>query len=459
MDTEDTLSGWLDDAVEETANHLALLGLLAETSRVLGADLELPNLLVKLMALAEKMLGAEASSVMLLDESRATLRWEVAEGDATAGMLREMTLAVGEGIGGTVAATGESIIVTDAQHDPRVARRVDAATGFRTRSIVCVPLRFRGTITGVIQVLNKRVGTFSIRDREVLELIAAEAGVAIENARVYATLEERVRQRTAELTEANQRLTETLRELRQTQARLVQSEKMAALGTLVAGVAHEINTPLGAITSNVDVVVRGLGKLAPSVAPDRAPALRALDELLRTTAEACQRISAIVKNLKNFARLDEAEWKHADLREGMDSTLALVEHLHRGRIEIVREYGAVRLVACHPGQLNQVFMNLLVNAIQAIAERGTIRVRIVEDAAHVQIDVADTGSGIAAANLARIFDPGFTTKGVGVGTGLGLAICHQIVTAHDGTISVSSQPGVGSTFSVRIPLAGRPVTP
>jgi len=244
-------------------------------------------------------------------------------------------------------------------------------------------------------------------------------------------------------------------ELRRTQARLVQSEKMAALGTLVAGVAHEINTPLGAITSNVDVVLRGLGKLAPDVAPPRAEALRTLDELLQTTAHACQRISAIVKNLKNFARLDEAEYKHADLREGMDSTLALVEHLHRGRIEIVREYGAVRPVVCHPGQLNQVFMNLLVNAIQAIADRGTIRVRIVEEAAHVQIDVIDTGSGIAAANLPRIFDPGFTTKGVGVGTGLGLAICHQIVTAHAGTISVSSLPGAGSTFSVRIPLAGR----
>ena len=452
MDADDTLSGWLDDAVEETANHLALLGLLAETSRVLGADLELPTLLVKLMALAEKMLGAEASSVMLLDESRTTLRWEVAEGDVTAGALREMRLAVGEGIGGTVAATGESIIVTDAQHDPRVARRVDAATGFRTRSIVCVPLRFRGTVIGVIQVLNKRVGTFSIRDREVLELIAAEAGVAIENARVYTTLEERVRQRTAELTAANLRLTETLTELRQTQARLVQSEKMAALGTLVAGVAHEINTPLGAITSNVDVVLRGLGKLAGG-SPPRPEALRMLDELLRTTAQACQRISAIVKNLKNFARLDEAEYKHADLREGMDSTLALVEHLHRGRIEIVREYGAIPPIACHPGQLNQVFMNLLVNAIQAIAERGTIRVRIVEDAGHVRVDVEDTGSGIAPAHLARIFDPGFTTKGVGVGTGLGLAICHQIVTAHAGTIDVTSQPGAGSTFSVRIPLA------
>ncbi|HUK62854.1 MAG TPA: ATP-binding protein, partial [Dongiaceae bacterium] len=362
------------------------------------------------------------------------------------------------GIAGTVAATGQSIIVPEAETDPRVARRVDAATGFHTRSIVCVPIRFRGLVTGVIQVLNKRTGTFAPRDREVLELIAAEAGVAIENARVYATLEDRVRQRTVELTEANAQLTETLRELRRTQARLVQSEKMAALGALVAGVAHEINTPLGAITSNVDVVLRGLGKLGPGVGGPAADAVRRLDELLKTTAQACQRISAIVRNLKNFARLDEAEWKPADLREGMDSTLLLVEHLHRGRIEIVREYDAVPPVPCHPGQVNQVFMNLLVNAIQAIAGRGTIRVRIVEDAGAVRIDVEDSGSGIAAEHLPRIFDPGFTTKGVGVGTGLGLPICHQIVTAHAGTISVTSQPGAGSTFSVRLPLGATPAT-
>ncbi|MGH7342070.1 MAG: GAF domain-containing protein, partial [Candidatus Rokuibacteriota bacterium] len=289
------------------ARHRALLDLVVETSLVLGSDLELPTLLAKLVVLAERMLDAERSSVMLLDERRQALHWEIADGAVTTGVLRQMTVAIGEGIAGTVAATGEAIVVADAEHDPRVARRVDAATGLRTRSIVCVPIRFRGTVTGVIQVLNKRVGTFTAQDREVLELIAAEAGVAIENARVYATLEERVRERTAELRRANAQLTATLAELRQAQAQLVQSEKMAALGNLVAGIAHEINTPLGAITSNTDVVLRGLGKLAPEVPASRANVLQVLDDLLRTNTEACERIAVIVRNLRNFARLDEAE--------------------------------------------------------------------------------------------------------------------------------------------------------
>ena len=235
MDTDDTLSRWLDDAVDETAHHHALLALLAETSRVLGADLDLPTLLVKLMALAEKMVGAEASSVMLLDERRATLRWEVAEGDVTAGALRQMTLARG----GRDRRYGRG----DRGVDHRARRRARSPRGppgGRRHRVPDALDRLRAhpiprPVTGVLQVLNKRAGTFATRDREVLELIAAEAGVAIENARVYATLDERVRQRTAELTEANAQLTETLRELRQTQARLVQSEKMAALGALVAG--------------------------------------------------------------------------------------------------------------------------------------------------------------------------------------------------------------------------------
>jgi signal transduction histidine kinase len=227
---------------------------------------------------------------------------------------------------------------------------------------------------------------------------------------------------------------------------------MAALGQLVAGVAHEINTPLGAVTSNTDILARGLAKMGTLIDAKGEAIVSTLAGLLKTNADTCQRISVIVKNLKNFARLDEAEWKNADLREGMDSTLLLVHHLYKGRIEIVREYDDVPPVQCHPGQINQVFMNLLVNAIQAIDGPGTIRIHIGTQGDCVKVDVQDTGVGIAEEHLQKIFDPGFTTKGVGVGTGLGLSICHQIINAHHGTIQVVSNKGAGSTFTVLLPL-------
>lgn len=443
----------------EAARNRELLDTVFETSLALCSNLSLQALLARLLALTKEVLGAEASSVMLLDETGSNLYWEVAEGGASSDALRRISLPVGEGIAGTVAKSGEAIIVADAQRDPRVAKRVDAATGFQTRSILCVPIRFKGTVIGVIQVLNKAAGAFTAQDQELLELIAAEAGVAIENARLYGTLEERVRLRTKELAEANTQLSQTLTELRQTQAQLIQSEKMAALGNLVAGVAHEINTPLGAINSNTDVLARGIRKLAPLAGEQGENMVATLESMLQTNAEACRRISAIVKNLKTFSRLDEAEWKSAGLREGMESTLTLIHHLYKGRIEVVREFGEIPPVECHPGQINQVFMNLLVNAIQAIDGPGTIWVRIGAQGDRVRVEVQDTGSGIAEEHLPKIFDPGFTTKGVGVGTGLGLSICHQIIAAHHGTIQVASQKGVGTTFTLLLPLRPPSVSP
>src|SRR2546426_2684209 len=409
-----------------------LLETVLQTGLALSANLNLKSLLAELMVLTRRALDSEAGSVMLLDETKTKLYWELAERDET-GSFQTRKLPVGQGIAGTVARTGEPIMVADAERDPRVAKWVDEATGFHTRSILCVPIRYRGEVIGVIQELSRRDGPFTPQDQELLDLIGAEAGVAIENARLYGSLEDRVVQRTRELSEANARLSQTLDELKATQTQLVQSEKMAALGKLVAGVAHEVNPPLGAITSNTDLLSRSLTKLAAQVGEQGQSIMATLQSLLQTSAEACKRIAAIVKNLKTFARLDEAEWKVADLREGMDSTLALVHHLHKNRIEIVREYGDLPLVECHPGQINQVFMNLLVNAIQAIEGPGTIRVRMKPQGEQVAVEVQDTGVGIPDEDVHKIFDPGFTTKGVGVGTGLGLSICHQIVVAHHGS--------------------------
>jgi signal transduction histidine kinase len=252
---------------------------------------------------------------------------------------------------------------------------------------------------------------------------------------------------------ANVELERILGELRATQARLVQHGKMAALGQLVAGVAHEINTPLAAVVSNNDLFARIFQRMRSGVIAERD--LAAIDDLSRISRLACARITDIVRTLRTFARLDEAEVKAVDLHEGIESTLVLIAHLTKGGITVERRYGELPRVECHPNQINQVFMNLLVNACQAIGESGTITIttRAREQPAEVEIVIADTGVGLAKEKLPRIFDPGFTTKGAALGTGLGLSIVYQIVEGHGGEISVASELGHGTAFTIRLPVA------
>jgi signal transduction histidine kinase len=264
-----------------------------------------------------------------------------------------------------------------------------------------------------------------------------------------------------------QTLEQRTRELQETQLQLVQSEKMAALGQLVAGVAHELNTPIGAIQSNNQSARKSLESIREltlanvgGAPPGSEAMLRHLDGLLDlndVSAAASRRVNQIVSNLRKFARLDESEWKRVDLRQGLEETLALVEHQTRGRIEVVKAYEDVPLVGCYPGQLNQVFMNLIVNAIQAMeGSGGRLGIACSHDGDSVSVSVSDTGRGIAAEAIGRVFDPGYTTKGVGVGTGLGLSIAYRIVQSHGGRIDVESAPGEGSRFTVRIPVRVSP---
>jgi PAS domain S-box-containing protein len=252
------------------------------------------------------------------------------------------------------------------------------------------------------------------------------------------------------------------RELRETQSQLVQSEKMASLGSLVAGIAHEINTPVGAISSMHDTLVRALRKVEgtlneehPGVvdsSPALQSALKLVQEANRVIESGTQRVTEIVRRLRSFARLDQAELKKADIHEGLEDTLALIHHELKHHIDVKRDYGAIPPISCYPGRLNQVFLNLLNNARQAIRGKGEIGIRTFVRNDRVHIAVSDTGSGISPEHLRKIFDPGFTTKGVGVGTGLGLSICYQIVQDHRGEILVESEPGKGTTFTVVLPM-------
>ena len=251
------------------------------------------------------------------------------------------------------------------------------------------------------------------------------------------------------------------RELEEAQSQLVQSAKQAAMGQLVAGVAHEINTPLGTINSNFDVTARALNLVREELARqpgslgEKSQQLFAtIDSLMEVSRLACSRIIRIVRDLRNFARLDEADFKEVNLNEGIESTLSLLQHELRGRIEVSRDLAELPPIPCYPNRLNQVFMNLLVNAIQAISGKGQIRVQTHLEDQRVKIAISDSGSGIKPEHLERIFDPGFTTKGVGIGTGLGLSISSRIIQDHRGSISVESELGRGTTFLISLPLEG-----
>ena len=274
-----------------------------------------------------------------------------------------------------------------------------------------------------------------------------------------------------------QRLIETVAELERVnhlleekQSQLVQSEKMAALGNLVAGIAHEINTPVGALHSMHDTLMRAVDKLrvtieqeAPAVCCEGSPLHRAFKVIANSSKvieSGSERVTTIVRSLRNFARLDDTDIQEANLHDGIDDSLMLINHDIKNRVEIDKHYGEIPLVKCYPGRLNQVFLNLLNNAQQAIEGSGRIEIVTALQGDDVHIAITDTGVGIPADKLTRVFDPGYTTKGVGLGTGLGtglgLSICFQIMQEHGGRIDVKSEVGKGSTFTVVVPREAPP---
>ena len=307
----------------------------------------------------------------------------------------------------------------------------------------------------------------------------SKANEQLEEARQ--TLEQRVEERTAELRTAYQKL-------QRSQAELVHSGKMAAVGQLVAGVAHEINTPLGYVHANMEIFedfTRQMNGLVDEVAilnqlidqpdgDDEAVSRqfanlhkrwRQIDEdgmledahnLIDDAKYGLQQISDIVLNLKGFSRVDLARESEVDLHDGLEQTLKIAHNLLKAKVKVIKEYGDMPAIVCAPGQINQVFLNLLTNAVHAIEatgrDSGTVKIKTRSDDQHVHISIQDNGIGMDEATVARVFEPFFTTKDVGSGTGLGLSISFNIVQEHGGLLRVKSIPGRGTNFQVSLPL-------
>jgi signal transduction histidine kinase len=269
-------------------------------------------------------------------------------------------------------------------------------------------------------------------------------------------------------------------ELKMVQSQVLQQEKMASIGQLAAGVAHEINNPMGFIISNLNTLKRYLERVSEYMTVQTAAVQRCsekcgnsnilaeiaetrkalkidyitedLDNLIKESLEGADRVKKIVQDLKNFSRVDESEFKAADINSGLESTINIVWNELKYKTTLVKEYGDIPLTVCNPGQLNQVFMNLLVNAAHAIEKQGEIRVRTWFERGLINITISDSGTGISEENQKRIFEPFFTTKEVGKGTGLGLSIAYDIIKKHNGMIKVDSEVGKGTTFKISIPV-------
>ncbi|WP_426591469.1 trifunctional serine/threonine-protein kinase/ATP-binding protein/sensor histidine kinase [Dapis sp. BLCC M229] len=456
------------------------LASLMKASRSLSQEIDLKGAIANFIQVIQENAGAETVALILLEEDILLLVAHVTGEEMSVITIPvEKTNSVPLTLINRVKNTREYLVLDDATEDNDYSRD-DYIQKHQPKSVLCIPLIDRGQLIGILYLENNQVsGAFTSDRIEILNLLCSQAAITLQNAQLYD--KEQL---------ARQELQQALTDLQQAQLQLVQSEKMATLGNLVAGVAHEINNPVGFIGGNVDAAQEHLQDLLSilslyqentSPPQEIAQEIEELEpdfiaedfpKLIASMEEGCNIIRNISKSLRTFSRTDTVSKTEFNLHDGIDSTLLILKYRlkaneKRPAIEIVKKYGDIPQVKCYPGQLNQVFMNLLANAIDALDESNqgkifqeiekdqnqiTIETELSADKKSVIVRIADNGTGMPEEVKARIFQQGYTTKGVGKGTGLGMAIAHQIVTEkHGGMISCDSTVGQGTIFTIVIP--------
>ncbi|WP_414529044.1 AAA family ATPase [Nodularia chucula] len=487
-------SSSLDSSSKNVSSALDL-ETITKASLAISSEIQLDKLLHKLMQVILENMGADKASLMLV---KADDLMVVAQCQCHQECQLQLTLLRNSqdlpiSLINYVYNTQEYLIINDATsqktfaNDPYIIKN-------KPKSVLCTPILNQGKLIGIIYLENAlTVGVFTPERLKLLQLLSSQAAISIENAHLYTNLEEKVAERTQELEAKNLKLQQILIELKKTQLQLIQTEKMSSLGQMVAGVAHEINNPINFIYANIEPANNYIESLLhlisiyqqefPSPTPIIEKTLEEIDflflvedlkKLLISMKIGADRIRKIVLGLRNFSRLDESEMKPVDIHEGIDNTLMFLQprlkakpgQPEEGKIEVIKEYNQLPLVNCYASQLNQVFMNIISNSIDAlnhlnkgrslpeIQDKNTIIIRTqVIDNNWVRISIKDNGLGISKQVQKQIFDPFFTTKTIGEGTGLGLSISYQIVVdRHGGKIECISEPGRGTEFLVDIPI-------
>ena len=416
---------------QRRANELAALN---KASQAIVSKLNLESVLEVVITETRNLLAAEGASVILRDPATNELFFASVVGPGAAELIGTR-MPISEGVAGWVVKERKSVLINNTDGEPRHYEGIDAKSGLTTRSIAAAPLDVRGATWGVVEVINKTEGAFNGHDLELLEALTSSAAIAFENSRLYQVEREQIHR------------------LQESQARLIQAEKMSAMGRLTSSIAHEINNPLQAVRTCLSLIE---AELCKDVDADE------IRQDLKIAGEEVQRISSIVRRLREFYRPAREGTYPTDLGEVLDSVLALLDkQMEDGNIVVERGWAAdLPELEANPDQLKQVFVNLLLNAADAMPNGGTLHIiatltqrdksQDLNPEQMVSIQFADTGEGIPPRLMSRVFEPFFTTKAGG--TGLGLSISYEIIKSLGGEITVYSQVGKGTSFTILLPI-------